>query len=223
MDQLTADKLPENDVAYECAARQFEFLDRVFDGITARAATIMGWTALAVAGASYIQTRMDGHETARLVFAIFVVIPSLVSTILASLTFSLSAIRGWPDTRAVLEDYGNMSPKEARYRLACDLIAAIENNVIVLNSRRRLIKGAILSSSLLLLALIASIMGGLLLPSRSAIADNLRDTHGELCDERGRKEAISNASVDASGGGSGEGQGVPAAVRSKGVDSRTPR
>jgi hypothetical protein len=203
MEPVTAEDLPDNDVAYECAAKQFDFLDRVFDGITARAAAVMGWASLALAGAGYIQVRMDGHETARMVFVLAMMIPSIVSIILAALILRRSNISAWPESRAVLEDYGTMSPKEAKFRLTCDLLDAIESNEVVLDARGRLLKVALAFSFVVLLAIISSVLWGLFLPSRPAHVDTVLSTHGELSDEYGEKEPARTRTIDSSIDGSG--------------------
>ena len=143
-------ELPENDVAYECATKQFDFLDRAFDGLTARAATLMGWSALAVTGATYLQSRMELHPWARWVFTCAVFASSLMTFVFSALAFRLHDYRGWPKSRETLADYGRMNPEEARFRLTSDLIDAIDNNETVISIKRGHVRMAATSACALM-------------------------------------------------------------------------
>jgi hypothetical protein len=167
----TVDDLPQNDIAYECATKQFDFLDRTFDGLTARASTIMGWSALAVAGATYIQARMQTHAVARWVFVLAVFVFSLATFIFAALAFRIRGYRGWPKSRETMADYGRMGAQEARFRLTCDLIEAIEQNESVIGAKRRTVRISIYASFALMLTLLFSVIVSSVLPSPQVSPD----------------------------------------------------
>jgi hypothetical protein len=121
---------PSLNLAFEMSVRQFDFVDRAYDNLTARSAAMIGWMSFISALAIGIQTRMQGPWWSHALFVFSVSLLAIPALVHAFKAYKTREMEPWPHGRKVYEKYGN---KEDHITRAVMLVAV--ENAIRCNSK----------------------------------------------------------------------------------------
>ncbi len=206
--RMNPTKTPESlDVIYDSAVKQFDFVDRLIDGLTARAASVMGWTSIVLTAVMFIQAKLPVGPSVRMAITVTVAALSLASFLLAFLSYKFNYVDGWPRSREMLKKHGSSPPKVTKFWLLSQLIYAIEDNKKVVEKKKRYVNAAIWCSAILIATLLSSTFATFCLSGR----DIARDTASNCC--RGGTSAEPTGK-DGPGAGERNGASVDAYLKS---------
>jgi len=116
---------PSLHLAFEMSVRQFDFVDRAYDNLTARSAAMIGWMSFISSLAIAIQARIQGPWWSHALFVLSVSVLAIPALVHAFKAYKTKEMEPWPHGRRVYEQYGNKEDHVTR----AVLLVAVENAI----------------------------------------------------------------------------------------------
>lgn len=151
-------------VIYDLAVRQFDFVDRAYDGLTSRAAAMVGWTSFVAAAATFIQDRIHGIAWCHMLFVVLTAILATTALACSLLAYLTGQIQAWPKATLAYEEFAGQPEEVTRLQMLANIEEAIRVNTDSVNAKSRRIRVAIWCLSGLTVTLLLSLFASFLLP-----------------------------------------------------------
>ena len=167
-------KPPSLNVIYDIAMKQFEFVDRAYDALSSRAATMVGWTSFVCTAAIYVHPRLPGPEWLHHVFVMTTGALALAALICSLLASRITDMERWPDPQLVFDKYSEKEEDTTRLQMLWNIRDSTLANVKAATKKGRRIKWAINCLSAVSLLLVLALFSSFLLPENNIRTDTPR-------------------------------------------------
>jgi hypothetical protein len=129
-------------VIYDLSVKQFDFVDRAYESLTSRAASMIGWTSFITGVAIFLQKGL-GESWSRLLFGGSVCFLGIMGLVSALLAYRTNEVEPWPHALLVYRGYAEKPEDETKLQLMADIEKAIKTNTKFLTAKSEHIDRAI--------------------------------------------------------------------------------
>jgi hypothetical protein len=162
---------PSLNIVYDLAVKQFEFVDRAYDTLTTRAASLIGWTSFVASITIAVQKNIVNTPWLSASFSVWTGALASLSIAFALRAYWTRDVHPWPDSESVYNKY-SMEPEDStRAQMLANIQDIAKKNRALVDAKAKNVKVSTFFMSILGGTLTLFLFATILLPNSPTRSD----------------------------------------------------